>query len=238
MQRSEFMFSAFTKAMLFKVFHNKDDKYCKVYFHIRQESKQGCGIMVDLLSGGVTRGLVSAATSMKTAQVCMTVYSAAKARGDEATMKRALGYASDNIGNAMDSTEESRTALAENVKTAREEEKAEQAARLEKARQDAAEKRAETQTNTNEESTDKIIKPTDVIEISPEAVAALQNERSDTAVQSKDAIDYSTTQPATAKQKEKPIKAKQPQPNTQVAHIKIDSGEKGKIKHGKLDVKI
>ena len=142
--------------------------------------------MADLLSGGVMRGIIGASSAMKSADAAMSVYTYAKTQKDDDMMQRALGQMTDRMNDAAASTEESKTALAENVKSARKQIKAEQEARIEKARSaKAAEERDRTQANLDKVNSEGI-NPIDTVEISPEAIAILLGEQSCTPIQSKD----------------------------------------------------
>ena len=94
--------------------------------------------MVNLINSNVMFGLMSAASHAGMSQFCTGMYNAAKGRGDEAAMERAMGYASQYRDKAMDAKEQTGEALIESAKEARLQEKLEQDQRLE-------EKRAEQQ---------------------------------------------------------------------------------------------
>jgi len=66
---------------------------------------------MNLLNGGVTRGLVGAATNMKLAGVSMAVYEVAKAKKDKDAMEKAKGYATDLMDQANKCCDEAREAL-------------------------------------------------------------------------------------------------------------------------------
>lgn len=125
--------------------------------------------MADLLSGGVMQNLLNSFSSRKLAETAFAVYRNAEFRGDEETMKRALGYMNNSIGDSMNSLNASKKALAENKEAARQQEKADQAERIEKAKLKAAEIKAEMQAAIKSKNN------IDEIEISPENASSLQN---------------------------------------------------------------
>ena len=137
--------------------------------------------MTDVLSGGVTRGLIGASAHIKTAEVCMSVYRVAERENDYDKMKRAMGYASENVGGAIKDINESKNSLKENTIAAREERKAEETADLEKNRDKTVTNvTGETapEENTNNEGDNKYLNPKDTVEISLEGAAALQKVQS------------------------------------------------------------
>lgn len=85
---------------------------------------------MDLLTGGVVRGLVGAATKMKLSDVSMGIYEveSKKLHPDMDKLNRSLGYASDAMSEANKEKEKSAEELKKAQLDAREEEKAERQA--------------------------------------------------------------------------------------------------------------
>lgn len=101
---------------------------------------------MDLLTSGVVRGLVGAASKMKLSDVSMGVYEveSKKLHPDMDKLKRSLGYASDAMSEASKDTKKSAEELKKAQLDAREEEK--------------AERQAETQTSGDASTDNKISK--------------------------------------------------------------------------------
>jgi hypothetical protein len=111
----------------------------------------------------------------------MSVYRVAERENDYDKMKRAMGYASENVGGAIKDINESKNSLKENTIAAREERKAEEATDLEKISNKAVTNVTSEdvlEENTNNEGDNKYLNPKDTVEISLEGAAALQKAQS------------------------------------------------------------
>lgn len=88
---------------------------------------------MNLMSGNVTKGLIGSFNSIKLAKVSMNVYEQAKSKGDDATMKRALGYASDNLKDAGKSMKETQEAMKKSAVESKDQEEVKQPSSTEKS---------------------------------------------------------------------------------------------------------
>lgn len=133
---------------------------------------------MDLLTPGVIKGLIGASSYMKIADVAMGVYSKAKNKGDESTMKRALGYANDSMDSAEKDSKEAQEALKEAQENAKIQAQAEQQAAMSKKAQEAAQaKKIPDQTQETAQTKQQTVNnptPADTVEISSEGKDAYQ----------------------------------------------------------------
>jgi hypothetical protein len=144
---------------------------------------------MNILTAGVTQGLVGAAVYMKFAGVSMGVYQQAKNSGDEDVMKKALGYASNSMSNAAKSSKNAGEALKEAQSEASAQAKADQQAALEKQHQKTA-REAESQQQTASK-----LAPVDTVEISE--AGKVHVEAAQGTMPTTDTVDV-PTQPANA----------------------------------------
>ncbi len=101
---------------------------------------------MNLLTAGVTQGLVGASFYLKSSDVSMVIYQqeAKKPKGDEGVMKRSLGYATTALNQADQAGDAAEEALGEAQETAKAKAKAEDEKALEKRRRQEAARRTET----------------------------------------------------------------------------------------------
>ncbi|MHC1723296.1 MAG: hypothetical protein AB9836_08850 [Aminipila sp.] len=117
---------------------------------------------MNLLTTNVTKNMICASSYMKMSDVSMSVYKQAENKGDTETMKRSLGYTNASMKTAAKSSQEAQDALIEAQEEAKkqtkEQQQADAAKRIEKAKQDKPQASGQ-------------VTPTDTIEISNEGKA-------------------------------------------------------------------
>lgn len=111
-------------------------------------------------------GLAGASMNIKMVHVPMRVYKEAERRGDTATMERAMGYASEFTGRAVEYKEKAQEGLKEEAEVRKETEKLQR----EKAMEESKEERKELEEIIKENQAVKV----DVVEISQEGKTLLE----------------------------------------------------------------
>lgn len=128
---------------------------------------------MNLLTSGVMQSLVGASTSLKSADVSMSVYQQAKNKGDSTTMERALGYTCDSMNDAAKAKTQAQQALEESQAEAKDQAKAEQKTELQQAA-DKTHLKTPSQSANNKKASSA-----DTVEISKEGKASLDSQTSD-----------------------------------------------------------
>ena len=112
--------------------------------------------MINILTASVTNGLMGASVNAKLADTPMAVYQQAKLKGDDTTMKRALGYASDSLGDAKKSSEKTQEALAKASTEEHKQEKDEQQPPVKESSQQIVQKTDSQQSTNSSTASDKV----------------------------------------------------------------------------------
>lgn len=159
----------------------------KAYIKNRQTFKGGYVMHVRTMEG-----LVGARMNVDAMDVPMRVFREARRRGDTAVMERALGYAGDFAEKAQEYTKIADEGMKEDAKEAREKAKAEQEKAIEKRKMERIESEKNLKAKTEEKSEEKTEEnknyynenyynknnDSDILEISPEGKALLEESRS------------------------------------------------------------
>lgn len=138
------------------------------------------GDKMNTITNGVARGLMGSMVNVKLANVAMGVYKKAENSGDEETMQRALGYASDSLNSAQKSMDQTQKAQLEASNEAKNEKDIDSA----------------KQTSDNNNTVNKPDSSADTVQISSEGKAELNSITQTESTQDSAAVSTSTDKPA------------------------------------------